>query len=144
MRKVDNPPPRAAAWLYLTLTIGGFVVAAGEIFIVIDNLRNAAAPVMTLPAGVIKGINYPTTWPAPDRSAGYRWKALLSGLMVLGMSALGLRNLAYYRRVRRRAARPQPVCDNCDYSLHGLTTNRCPECGTPVNRPADAGSSGRP
>lgn len=38
--------------------------------------------------------------------------------------------------LRRRFPRPRDRCKTCDYRLIGLTTPRCPECGTPFDSPA--------
>ena len=33
----------------------------------------------------------------------------------------------------------EPRCANCDYLLRGLTSDRCPECGTPIGSPVAVG-----
>jgi hypothetical protein len=33
----------------------------------------------------------------------------------------------------------EPRCAKCDYLLRGLTSDRCPECGTPIGSPVAAG-----
>jgi Zn finger protein HypA/HybF involved in hydrogenase expression len=32
----------------------------------------------------------------------------------------------------------EPTCSQCGYLLYRLTSDNCPECGTPVQRPAAA------
>jgi hypothetical protein len=45
----------------------------------------------------------------------------------------------YYRRIQSRFP---PSCSQCGYSLRGLTTRRCPECGHPYDeRVFSAGSN---
>ena len=38
----------------------------------------------------------------------------------------------------RRLMEPAPQCTECGYSLHGIISERCPECGTTFNEPAKA------
>lgn len=40
-------------------------------------------------------------------------------------------------RQRRERCREQEICIECGYSLHGLNSNRCPECGTAFEPLAD-------
>ncbi len=40
--------------------------------------------------------------------------------------------LPWYKRWRRRSA---GLCENCGYDLRGLTSSRCPECGSVFARP---------
>ena len=41
--------------------------------------------------------------------------------------------LIYKRRARSmRQRNPGPYCEKCGYSLFGLSSNRCPECGTTI------------
>jgi hypothetical protein len=55
--------------------------------------------------------------------AWFCWAALIVGLL-----------LVERRRRRRRAARPpetvEPECANCGYLVVGITSTRCPECGS--------------
>ena len=39
-------------------------------------------------------------------------------------------------------ARERPACEQCGYSLVGLESPLCPECGTPISPPATAGPLG--
>jgi len=47
-------------------------------------------------------------------------------LLAVGSSACGGCGLKFHIRVE------EPRCRQCDYLLYGLTSDRCPECGTPI------------
>ncbi|UCG33887.1 MAG: hypothetical protein JSU68_04465 [Phycisphaerales bacterium] len=62
---------------------------------------------------------------------------IMIGIPIIGLATLGafISVMAYIalgsgRKARRRARR---VCSECGYDLRGLTTARCPECGTPFD-----------
>lgn len=44
-------------------------------------------------------------------------------------AALGLPGLYLWHSARSRPEH-RGLCETCGYNLHGLSTNRCPECGT--------------
>ena len=46
--------------------------------------------------------------------------------------------------LRRLKRRQKGHCETCGYNLHGLPTNRCPECGTKFAMPAEATGDGLP
>lgn len=48
---------------------------------------------------------------------------------ILGI-ALGLWLIV---KSRRKAKSSEPRCHKCDYLLHGISSNRCPECGTIID-----------
>ena len=56
---------------------------------------------------------------------------LLAGALFIWPAAWSLRQLrcARLRERRRREGR----CGACGYSLHGIATARCPECGAPTH-----------
>ncbi len=58
------------------------------------------------------------------------------GLMpALGMIAAGALGCAWaHRRLVHRLSL-RAYCDYCGYNLHGLSSGRCPECGTAVEKP---------
>lgn len=57
-------------------------------------------------------------------------------VMALAMGVLIPVATTYLALAHRVAIRPHDVCWACHYTLTGLTTDRCPECGTPVTRPS--------
>ncbi len=42
-----------------------------------------------------------------------------------------------------RSSNDLPCCENCGYSLKGLVSSRCPECGQPFARVGTSGRAGR-
>lgn len=61
---------------------------------------------------------------------------LIPALFTL-MLVVSLRQLAAQRRRERLA----PLCQRCGYSLKGLSSSRCPECGSPFDREVDRPAS---
>jgi len=64
---------------------------------------------------------------------GYLDKFFLLIVIIVGMVSLAI-NAAIgipFSLVRRRRQLRPGFCRKCGYNLHGLTENRCPECGTP-------------
>lgn len=73
-----------------------------------------------------------------DVQRSVHWIGVLHNIVMLILTALFVRSLAWVpetlRRIGRgrRAAllRRRSLCPNCKYSINGLTTQICPECGT--------------
>ena len=62
----------------------------------------------------------------------YYWPEILGA----GTAATALVcSLILWRILRRRRFVGEPHCRRCNYCLKGLSSDRCPECGTPVERP---------
>jgi hypothetical protein len=51
-------------------------------------------------------------------------------VLLLGVGPL----IAYRRLARHRRRKRKGLCLNCGYDLQGITSARCPECGTAVDR----------
>jgi hypothetical protein len=53
---------------------------------------------------------------------------------ILLIVVMAITTFLYYRhKMRRSKYTKYDRCRNCQYPLAGLTTPRCPECGTPFN-----------
>ncbi len=64
-------------------------------------------------------------------------------LLILGVILLALGIILTYRESSRRLG-DDPHCRKCGYLLHGLESQRCPECGATLSPEAIArGARGR-
>ena len=59
----------------------------------------------------------------------WAWDALEIPILI-GGAVVGARLLRNFAATVTDGAGPSPRCETCGYSLRGLSSNRCPECGT--------------
>jgi hypothetical protein len=72
---------------------------------------------------------------------GLYWFGVMIGIGILCRGAAKAR----WRALDASDARRADCCQNCGYLLYGLPEPRCPECGTPFERPSpNDGASDRP
>ncbi|MCC6909891.1 MAG: hypothetical protein IT430_18300 [Phycisphaerales bacterium] len=81
---------------------------------------------------LVRSIQYEETAPGNtvygESSFEVQSYGLMKALAASGVLAVGF--FVSWRVLIGRAVPSERTCDHCDYDLRGLTSSRCPECGT--------------
>lgn len=117
------------AWLMLVIAIGVLFSAAIE------------RRVRAVPIGAAAGLTTVSlaTWITHDPGDGLFLAAIMLiafALLVASVAAARYADPSTNRKTWREIAHERGICWKCRYTLRGLRSERCPECGTPIDHAA--------